>query len=152
MLKGFKKFALRGNVVEMAVGIIIGISFNNIINSFVNDILMPPVSLLIGKINFSNLYINLSQQNFDSLAAAEQAGVPIIKYGMFINAVIYFLIVAFVLYIVISYYNKLKENNKEKEIEAAPNTKECPYCYSKINIKAIRCPECTAKLNNQSNN
>ena len=115
MLKGFKKFALRGNVVEMAVGIIIGISFNNIINSFVNDILMPPVSLLIGKINFSNLYINLSQQSFDSLSAAEQAGVPIIKYGMFINTVIDFLIVAFVLYIVISYYNKLKEINKEKK-------------------------------------
>lgn len=146
MLKGFKKFALRGNVVEMAVGIIIGISFNSIINSFVNDILMPPVSLLIGKINFSNLYINLTQQNFESLAAAEQAGVPIIKYGIFIGTVVDFLIVAFVLYIVISYYNRLKEINKEKEIEAAPNTKECPYCYSKIHIKATRCPECTTKL------
>lgn len=146
MLKGFKKFALRGNVVEMAVGIIIGLAFNKIITSFVNDILMPPVSLLIGKINFSNLYINLSQQNFDSLAAAEQAGVPIIKYGIFIGTVVDFLIVAFVLYIVISYYNRLKEINKEKEIEAAPNTKECPYCYSTINIKATRCPECTTKL------
>ena len=146
MLKGFKKFALRGNVVEMAVGIIIGISFNNIINSFVNDILMPPVSLLIGNINFSNLYINLSQQEYESLAAAEQAGVPIIKYGIFIGTVVDFLIVAFALYIVISYYNKLKEINKEKEIKAAPNTKKCPYCYSEINIKATRCPECTTKL------
>ncbi|MCF8002170.1 MAG: large conductance mechanosensitive channel protein MscL [Halanaerobiales bacterium] len=146
MLKKFKKFALRGNVVEMAVGIIIGISFNNIINSFVKDILMPPVSLLIGNINFSNLYINLSQQKFESLAAAEQAGVPIIKYGIFIGTVVDFLIVAFALYIVISYYNKLKEINKEEEIKAAPSTKKCPYCYSEINIKAIRCPACTTKL------
>jgi len=146
MLKGFKKFVLRGNVVEMAVGIIIGLAFNKIINSFVNDILMPPISLLVGKINFSNLYINLSQREFANMAEAEAAGVPIIKYGVFINTVIDFLLMAFFLYLVITYYNKLKEMKKEEEIAKAPDTKQCPYCYSTINIKAIRCPNCTAEL------
>ncbi len=146
MLKGFKKFVLRGNVVEMAVGIIIGLAFNKIINSFVNDILMPPISLLVGKINFSNLYINLSQREFANMAEAEAAGVPIIKYGVFINTVIDFLLMAFLLYLVITYYNKLKEMKKEEEIAKAPDTKQCPYCYSTINIKATRCPNCTAEL------
>ncbi|HMA58906.1 MAG TPA: large conductance mechanosensitive channel protein MscL [Halanaerobiales bacterium] len=146
MLKGFKKFVLRGNVVEMAVGIIIGLAFNKIINSFVNDILMPPISLLVGKINFSNLYINLSQREFANMAEAEAAGVPIIKYGVFINTVIDFLLMAFFLYLVITYYNKLKEMKKEEEIAKAPDTKQCPYCYSTINIKATRCPNCTAEL------
>jgi len=146
MLKGFKSFILKGNVVEMAVGIIIGLAFNKIITSFVNDILMPPLSLIIGKVNFSNLYINLSQRNFESLAAAEEAGVPIIKYGIFINTLVDFIIVAFVLYIAITYYNKLKEMKKKEEIAKAPDTKECPYCFSTINIKASVCPECTTKL------
>ena len=146
MLKGFKKFILRGNVVEMAVGIIIGLSFNKIINSFVNDILMPPISLLVGKINFSSLYINLSDRKFANLAEAEAAGVPIIKYGIFINTVIDFLLVAFFLYLVITYYNKLKDIKKKEEIAAAPDTKQCPYCYSTINIKATRCPFCTTEL------
>jgi len=146
MLKGFKKFVLRGNVVEMAVGIIIGLAFNKIINSFVNDILMPPISLLVGKINFSNLYINLSQREFANMAEAEAAGVPIIKYGVFINTVIDFLLMAFFLYLVKTYYNKLKEMKKEEEIAKAPDTKQCPYCYSTINIKATRCPNCTAEL------
>src|SRR6056297_39167 len=146
MLKGFKKFVLRGNVVEMAAGIIIGLAFNKIINSFVNDILMPPISLLVGKINFSNLYINLSQREFASMAEAEAAGVPIIKYGVFINTVIDFLLMAFFLYLVKTYYNKLKEMKKEEEIAKAPDTKQCPYCYSTINIKATRCPNCTAEL------
>ncbi|MBS3812132.1 MAG: large conductance mechanosensitive channel protein MscL [Halanaerobiales bacterium] len=146
MLKGFKKFILRGNVIEMSVGIIIGLAFNKIITSFVNDILMPPISLIIGKVSFSNLYINLSQKEFESIAEAEAAGVPIIKYGLFINTLLDFFIVAFVLYLVINYYNKLKERKKEEEIEAAPDTKVCPYCYSNINIKAVRCPNCTTKL------
>ena len=146
MLKGFKKFILRGNVIEMSVGIIIGLAFNKIITSFVNDILMPPISLIIGKVSFSNLYINLSQKEFESIAEAEAAGVPIIKYGLFINTLLGFFIVAFVLYLVINYYNKLKERKKEEEIEASPDTKVCPYCYSNINIKAIRCPNCTTKL------
>jgi len=146
MLKGFKKFILRGNVIEMSVGIIIGLAFNKIITSFVNDILMPPISLIIGKVSFSNLYINLSQKEFESIAEAEAAGVPIIKYGLFINTLLDFFIVAFVLYLVINYYNKLKERKKEEEIEASPDTKVCPYCYSNINIKAIRCPNCTTKL------
>lgn len=148
MLKGFKKFILRGNVIEMAVGIIIGLAFNKIINSFVNDILMPPISLLVGKINFANLYINLTTRKFDSLAEAEAAGVPIIKYGLFINTLIDFLIVAFVLYLIIHYYNKLKEIKKEQEIAAAPDTKQCPYCLSTININATRCPHCTSQLEN----
>ncbi len=146
MVKGFKKFILRGNVIEMAVGIIIGLAFNKIITSFVNDILAPPISLIIGKVSFSHLYINLSQREFESIAEAEVAGVPIIKYGLFINTLLDFFIVAFVLYLVITYYNKLKERKKEEEIEAAPDTKECPYCYSTINIKAVRCPNCTTKL------
>lgn len=146
MVKGFKKFILRGNVIEMAVGIIIGLAFNKIISSFVNDILMPPISILVGKVNFSNLYINLSEKKFTSLAEAEASGVPIIKYGVFINALIDFLIVAFVLYMVITYYNKLKDRKKEEEIKEAPNTKECPYCFSTININATRCPHCTTEL------
>lgn len=146
MLKGFKKFILRGNVIEMAVGIIIGLAFNKIITSFVNDVLMPPISILIGKVNFSNLYINLTNQNFDSLAAAEEAGVPIIKYGLFINTLIDFLIVAFVLYVTITYYNKIKDRKNKEEVQAAPDTKECPFCLSTINIKATRCPECTSAL------
>ncbi|HKL42639.1 MAG TPA: MscL family protein, partial [Clostridia bacterium] len=106
----------------------------------------PPISLIIGKVSFSHLYINLSQREFESIAEAEAAGVPIIKYGLFINTLLDFFIVAFVLYLVITYYNNLKERKKEEEIEAAPDTKECPYCYSTINIKAIRCPNCTTKL------
>jgi len=148
MLKGFKKFVLRGNVVEMAAGIIIGLAFNKIINSFVNDILMPPISLLVGKINFANLYINLSQREFASLAEAEAEGVPIIKYGLFINTVIDFLLMAFFLYLIITYYNKLKDFNKREEIKAAPDTKQCPYCYSTINIKATKCPFCISELEN----
>src|SRR6056297_2275764 len=120
MIAGFKKFILRGNVIEMAVGIIIGLAFNKIVTSFVNDILMPPISLFIGKVNFSNLYINLSEKTFTSLTEAEAAGAPIIKYGVFINTLIDFLIVAFVLYSVITYYNKLKERKKEEEIKKAP--------------------------------
>ncbi|MGM0446194.1 MAG: large conductance mechanosensitive channel protein MscL [Bacillota bacterium] len=146
MLKGFKKFILKGNVVEMAVGIIIGLAFNKIITSFVNDVLMPPLSLIIGKVNFSNLYINLSQREFESLAAAEEAGVPIIKYGLFINTLVDFIIVAFALYIAITYYNKLREMKKKEEVAKEPDTKECPYCFSKINIKAKVCPECTTNL------
>jgi len=146
LLKGFKSFILKGNVVEMAVGIIIGLAFNKIISSFVNDILMPPLSLIIGKINFSNLYINLSQREFESLAAAEEAGVPIIKYGLFINTLVDFIIVAFVLYMVITYYNKLNEKNKKEEVAKKADTKECPYCFSNINVKATVCPECTTNL------
>lgn len=146
MLKGFKKFVLRGNVVELAVGIIIGLAFNKIINSFVNDILMPPIGLLVGKINFSNLYINLSQREFTNMAEAEAAGVPIIRYGVFINTVIDFLLMAFFLYLIITYYNKLKDINKKEEIAVEVDTKQCPYCYSDINIKATKCPFCTAEL------
>ncbi|MCF8009325.1 MAG: large conductance mechanosensitive channel protein MscL [Halanaerobiales bacterium] len=148
MLKEFKKFILRGNVIEMAVGIIIGFAFNKFITSFVNDVLMPPISLLIGKINFSNLYINLTNQNFDSLAAAEESGVPIIKYGLFINTLIDFLIVAFVLYVIITYYNKIKDRKNKEEVQSTPDTKVCPFCLSTINIKASRCPECTSELTN----
>jgi large conductance mechanosensitive channel len=142
MWKEFKEFAMKGNVMDMAVGIIIGAAFGKIITSFVNDVLMPPFGLLLGKVDFNNLFITLSGQSFTTLAEAQKAGAAAIKYGVFLNTVIDFLIVAFVIFMMIRQINRLK-----KEPEAAvPTTKECPYCFSVIPIKASRCPSCTSDL------
>lgn len=142
MFKEFKEFAMRGNVLDMAIGIIIGAAFGKIITSLVNDVLMPPIGLLLGRLNFANLYINLSGKSFASFTEAKAAGAATINYGMFVNTVIDFLIVAFVIFLLIKQVNKFK--NQPAIIE--PSTKECPYCKSIIPIKAVRCPFCTSQL------
>jgi large conductance mechanosensitive channel len=141
MIKDFKEFIMRGNVLDMAVGIIIGIAFGSIVNSIVNDIIMPPIGLVVGNVDFLNLFVNLSGGDYTSLAEAKKAGAAVIAYGAFINTIINFLIVAFVMFILIRLFNKFKRKQ-----EAAPSSKDCPYCFSSIPIKAIRCPNCTSEL------
>jgi large conductance mechanosensitive channel len=145
MWKEFKEFAMKGNVMDMAVGIIIGAAFGKIITSFVNDVLMPPIGLLLGRVDFSKLFISLSNQSFATLEEAKKAGVVTINYGSFLNTVIDFLIVALVIFLVIRQINRLK---KEPE-PAIPISKDCPYCFSEIPIKATRCPSCTSELKAQ---
>ena len=144
MWKEFKKFALRGNVLDMAIGIIIGAAFGKIITSFVNDILMPPIGLLLGRVDFANLYINLSGGQHESLAAAQEAGAATINYGLFLNTVIDFVIVTLVIFLVVQQINRMQR--KKEEATAEPTTKACPYCLSTIPIKATRCPHCTSEL------
>jgi len=144
MLKEFKEFAMKGNVLDMAIGIIIGAAFGKIISSLVGDVIMPPIGLLLGKIDFSTLFINLSGQPYASLAQAKTAGAATINYGTFINTVIDFVIVAFVIFLLIRQVNKLKR--QPEPVPAVPTTKECPYCLSAVPIKAIRCPYCTSEL------
>jgi large conductance mechanosensitive channel len=144
MWKEFKEFAMRGNVLDMAVGIIIGAAFGKIITSFVNDVLMPPLGLLLGKVDFTNLFITLSDKSFATLEEAKKAGAATIKYGIFINTIIDFLIVAFVIFLMIRQINRLTRQPEPAPV--APTTKECPFCFSVIPIKAIRCPNCTSEL------
>ena len=145
MLKGFREFVMRGNLIDMAVGIIIGLAFAAIVKSIVDDVIMPPIGLLLGKVDFANMFAVLKEGAtagpYASVAAAKAAGAVVISYGVFINAVINFLIVAFVLYFIVRSASRLK-----KEAPAAPATKDCPFCYSSINIKATRCPNCTAEI------
>jgi large conductance mechanosensitive channel len=142
MLKEFKEFAMKGNVLDMAVGIIIGAAFGKIITSFVSDILMPPLGLLLGNMDFSSLFINLSAQQYPTIAAAKDAGAATLNYGIFINTVIDFLIVAFAIFLLVRQVNRLKRQPPP----AAPNSKDCPYCASAIPIRALRCPHCTSQL------
>jgi large conductance mechanosensitive channel len=142
MLKEFKEFAMRGNVVDMAIGIIIGAAFGKIITSLVNDILMPPIGLLLGKMDFSNLFINLSGRPYSSLSEAKAAGAAAISYGIFLNHVIDFIIVAFAIFMLVRQINRMKR-------QPEPATKDCPYCTSKIPVKAIRCPLCTSALDSK---
>ncbi len=142
MLKEFKAFAMRGNVLDMAVGIIIGVAFGKIITSLVSDILMPPFGLILGKMDFSNLFYSLSQKSYASLAEAKAAGAPTINYGLFLNTVIDFVIVAFVIFLLVRQINRW---NKPAPAPA-PATKDCAYCATAIPIKAIRCPNCTSEL------
>ena len=143
MLKEFKEFAMRGNVIDLAVGVIIGAAFNKIVTSFVNDILMPPIGLLLGHIDFSNLFIDLSGNSYQSLSEAKEAGAPTLNYGVLINNVIDVLIVAFALFLLIRQINRLANLKKEKKAE---ETKECPYCLSAVPAKATRCAHCTSHL------
>ena len=144
MLKEFKEFAMRGNVLDMAVGIIIGAAFGRIISSVVNDIIMPPIGLVLGHVDFANLFINLSGTHYDTLADAKKAGAAVIGYGTFLNTVIDFLIVAFVVFLLVKQVNRMM---KPQPALAAPPTKECPYCVSRgIALKATRCPHCAAEL------
>lgn len=144
MFKEFKEFAMRGNVVDMAVGIIIGAAFGKIVSSIVADVIMPPIGLLLGKVDFGSLFINLSGQHYASLAEAKAAGAATINYGVFINAIIDFVIVAFVLFLIIKQMNRMKRAPAPEP--AVPTTKECPHCYSVISLKATRCPHCTSEL------
>ena len=144
MLKEFKEFAMRGNVLDMAVGIIMGVAFGKIIASFVEDILMPPVGLLLGRVDFSNLFVSLTGHHFDTLAAAKAAGAATLNYGIFFNTVFNFLIVAFAVFLMIRQVNRLK---RQAEVPAAePTTRDCPYCLSAVPLKATRCAHCTSEL------
>ncbi len=145
MFKDFKKFILRGNVIDLAIAVIIGAAFGKIISSLVNDIIMPPVGLLLGKMQFADLFIDLSGKGYATLAAATEAGAPVLAYGNFIQTIIDFLIVGFVIFIVIRTYARITEPRQAPAAEE-PTTQECPYCYSTINIKATRCPNCTSQL------
>jgi large conductance mechanosensitive channel len=142
MLKEFKNFAMKGNVLDMAVGIVIGAAFGKIISSFVSDVLMPPIGLLLGKMDFSNLFINLSGKSFETLAEAKKAGAATLNYGLFINTLLDFIIIAFAIFLLIRQVNRFRKEAPP----AAPNTKECPHCFSAIPIKATRCPQCTSQL------
>jgi len=142
MLKEFKQFVLRGNVVDMAVGIIIGAAFGKIVSSLVNDIIMPPIGLLLGKVDFNSLYLNLSGQSFASLAEAKAAGAATINYGSFINILIDFILVALVIFLLVRAINRMKR----QPAPADPTTKECPFCKSTIPLGATRCPFCTSQL------
>ena len=148
MLKEFKEFAVKGNVVDMAVGIIIGGAFATIVKSLVADVLMPPIGLLLGGVDFSNLLLVLkagdAEGAFLSLAEAKAAGAVTINYGVFLNSVISFLIVAFVVFLVVKQINRLKR--QEQAPPTVPTTKECPQCFTPIPIKALRCPHCTSAI------
>ncbi len=137
----FKKFAMRGNVIDMAVGVIIGGAFGKIVSSVVSDIIMPPIGMAMGKIDFSNLFISLNGQEYATLEAAKKAGAPVLAYGSFINAVIDFIILAFVIFLMIRQINKLTP-----EPAPAPEPRLCPYCKSPIADDATRCPHCTSQL------
>jgi large conductance mechanosensitive channel len=143
MFKEFKEFTLRGNVLDMAVGIVIGVAFGRIVTSFVEDILMPPIGLLLGKVDFSNLFLSLTGQHFDSLAAAKAVAAPTLNYGMFLNHVFNFLIVAFAIFLLVRQVNRLKRQQEAP----APTTRECPYCLTQIPLKATRCAGCTSEVN-----
>ena len=142
MFKEFKEFVMKGNVLDMAVGIIIGVAFGKIITSFVSDILMPPLGLLLGKMDFSNMFINLSGQSYPTIAAAKAAGAATLNYGIFINTIIDFLIVASAIFLLVRQVNKMKR----APAAAATTTKDCPFCASAIPIPAKRCPHCTSQL------
>jgi large conductance mechanosensitive channel len=144
MLKEFKEFAMRGNVVDLAVGIIIGGAFGKIVSSFVGDILMPPIGLLLGKVDFSNLFIDLSGKTYQSLQEAKAAGAATMNYGLFFNTVLDFLIVAFAVFLLVKQINRLKR--EEQPAPVATTTKDCPFCFSAISLKATRCPHCTSEL------
>ena len=148
MIKEFKEFVIRGNVLDMAVGIIIGSAFSTIIKSLVADVLMPPIGLLLGGVDFSNLFFTLKQGAtpvpYDTLALAQSAGAVTINYGLFFNAIVSFFIVAFAIFILVRSVNRLKKDEETSPAKLAD--KECSFCFTSIPIKAIRCPHCTSKL------
>ncbi len=146
MWKEFRAFATRGNVVDMAVGVIIGAAFGKIVTSLVNDLLMPPLGLVLGKMDFKALYVALDGKTYENLDAAKKASAPLLAYGNFLQTVFDFVLVAFVIFIVVKQMNKLMTQLEPKPADAAPATKECPHCCSTINVKATRCAHCTAQL------
>lgn len=149
MIKEFKEFAVKGNVIDMAVGIIIGAAFGTIVKSLVSDVIMPPIGMLLGNVDFSNLFIVLKKGAADisyaTLAEAQSAGAVTLNYGVFLNTIISFVIVALAIFIMVKNVNRLK-----RETEAAPaETRECPFCFSTVSVKATRCPQCTSPLENK---
>jgi large conductance mechanosensitive channel len=153
MLKEFKEFAVRGNVIDMAVGIMLGTAFGAIVKSLVSDVIMPPIGLALGNVDFANLFFLLKAGDpagpYTSLADAQAAGAVTINYGVFVNTIISFIIIAFVVFLIIRYINQLKREEEAPPPE--PTTKDCPYCLSSIPIKATRCPHCTSELEAASN-
>jgi large conductance mechanosensitive channel len=145
MLKEFKEFILRGNALDLAVAVIIGGAFGKIISSLVSDILMPPLGLLLGKVDFNNLYINMSGTPYASLAEAQAAGAPTLNYGVFLDNIISFLIIGAAVFLIVKLANRLQRLKPAEK--PTPTTKECPYCISNIPIKAVRCPNCTSEIN-----
>jgi large conductance mechanosensitive channel len=142
MIKEFKEFAMRGNVLDMAVGIIIGAAFGQIVTSFVQDVLMPPIGRLLGHVDFSNLFVNLSGSHYPTIAAAKAAGAATLNYGLFLNTIINFLIVAFAVFLLVRQVNRLAP----KPAPAPAATRDCPYCLSAIPMKATKCAHCTSGL------
>jgi large conductance mechanosensitive channel len=142
MWKEFREFAARGNVVDLAVGVIIGAAFGKIVSSLVNDIVMPPIGMALGRVDFSSLFVALNGQHYPSVATAKAAGAPTINYGVFLNTILEFFIVAFVVFLLVRQINRLRGPAPA----AAPATRECPYCISSISVKATRCPFCTSEL------
>ncbi|HKP47702.1 MAG TPA: large conductance mechanosensitive channel protein MscL [Pyrinomonadaceae bacterium] len=140
MLKEFREFIARGNVIDLAIAVIIGAAFGKIVTSLVEGIIMPPIGLLLGGVDFANLFIDISGKNATSLADAQVRGLPVIAYGVFLNDVISFLIIAFVVFLIV------KAINRRKKEEVVELTKECPYCFSTIHIEATRCPNCTSQV------
>ncbi|MEC2073792.1 large conductance mechanosensitive channel protein MscL [Alkalihalophilus marmarensis] len=149
ILQEFKEFAVRGNVIDMSVGVIIGTTFAKIVESFVEDVIMPPFSVLFGQVDFSNLYLNLSDRRFNSFAEAEAAGIPMLKYGMFLNHIVHFAIVAFILFLFVRQMNRIRRPDEDPLIDM--KTKLCSYCFKSIAYKARRCPHCTSNLIQRSN-
>jgi large conductance mechanosensitive channel len=144
MLKEFKEFAMRGNVLDMAVGIIVGAAFGQVVNSFVQDVMMPPIGRLVGHVDFSNLFLNLSGTEYPSIAAAKAAGAATLNYGLFLNTIINFLIIAFAVFLLVREVNRLMPKPAPAPAPAA--MRDCPYCVSSVPAKATRCPHCTSEL------
>jgi large conductance mechanosensitive channel len=142
MLKEFRDFAARGNVIDLAVGVIIGAAFGKVVASIVADLIMPPIGMALGRVNFSNLFVSLNGISYPSLEAAKQAGAPTINYGIFLNTMIEFLIVAFAVFLLVKQINRLKKPAPA----VVPDVRECPFCVSKIPLKATRCPFCTSQV------
>lgn len=143
MLKEFKEFAVHGSALDMAVGIILGAAFGKVVAGLVSEIIMPPIGMLLGHVDFSSFFINLSGTHYATLAEARKAGAAVIAYGAFLNSVFEFLIVAFAVFLLVRQVNRLR---KPAPAPAAPTTKECPFCVSTISLKATRCPNCTSQL------
>ena len=143
MLKEFKEFAMRGSVLDMAIGIILGAAFGKVVTAMVTEILMPPIGMLLGHVDFSSFFINLTATHYDTMAEAKKAGAAVIAYGSFVNTIIEFLIVAFAVFLVVRQVNRFR---KPAPAPPAPESKECPFCVSSIPLKATRCPQCTSQL------
>ncbi len=147
LIKEFKEFALRGNVIDLAIGIIVGAGFNTVVNSLVKNIVLPPIGLILNRVDFSSLYVSLSGEKFANLAEAQKAGAATLNYGLFLNDIISFVITAFVVFLMIHWINILHKRRAEgKDKNDSPTTKQCPFCDTQISIKATRCPQCTSTL------
>ena len=146
LIQEFKKFAIQGNMLDMAVGMIIGAGFKDLVNSVVNNLIMPVISLFTGKVDFSNMFIALDGGEYTTLAAAQEVNAATFNYGMFITEMINFLILAFVIFVMVKWMNKLRIALEGEKAPAAPTQKDCPYCMTKVSIKATRCPHCTSEL------